>query len=191
MSDNLIKLSTINNAITILGGKIQSDKEREVFWLFRIGDFQLEIEPFQRITDKNITVGIDVSISHDKLSNIVTFILGEKFAARQTISWKQIKKNIALCDGLDIVFGELIERELESTQKISIENLIDEFAHSCPDKPSMKQILHLAALAWKGDYITLAEYRNIFDRGKRLNFVPMITKEMIDRAMEIAIDQFK
>ncbi|ASQ04975.1 hypothetical protein HR059_02285 [Sinorhizobium meliloti WSM1022] len=52
-----------------------------------------------------------------------------------------------------------------------------------------KQLTHLAALAYFGDFITLMEYQEMFKRGKRANFYPMIEAEMIDRAVNIAIER--
>jgi hypothetical protein len=76
-----------------------------------------------------------------------------------------------------------ILRELKAE---SLDHYIDEFKSNCPDRPSMRQVCHLTALAWTADVTTLSEYEGIFRKGKRLNFVPMITKEMIDRALQVA-----
>jgi hypothetical protein len=35
----------------------------------------------------------------------------------------------------------------------------------------------------------LIDYQQIFQKGKRLNFVPMIKPEMIDRAIDIAVER--
>jgi hypothetical protein len=47
---------------------------------------------------------------------------------------------------------------------------------------------HLAALALVGDVEKLEYYQRSFESGDRLGFVPYISKEMIDRAVEIAKD---
>lgn len=45
---------------------------------------------------------------------------------------------------------------------------------------------HLAALALAGDVARLVYYRKSFEQGGRLGFVPYITSEMLDRAIEVA-----
>ncbi len=45
---------------------------------------------------------------------------------------------------------------------------------------------HLAALAIAGDVERLNSYKNSFEKGDRLGFVPYITVDMIDRAILIA-----
>ncbi|MDR6634244.1 hypothetical protein J2X72_003054 [Phyllobacterium sp. 1468] len=45
---------------------------------------------------------------------------------------------------------------------------------------------HLGALALAGDVGRLKFYQQAFERGDRLGFVPYVSKDMIDRAVEIA-----
>ncbi|WP_376766896.1 DUF6990 domain-containing protein [Rhizobium tropici] len=47
----------------------------------------------------------------------------------------------------------------------------------------------MTALAYLADFTTLVDYQEIFRKGKRMNFVPMITREMIDRAVNIAAER--
>lgn len=51
------------------------------------------------------------------------------------------------------------------------------------------QLKYLAALAYVGDFNTLMDYQEVFSKGKRMNFVPMIKPEMIDRALDIALER--
>ena len=66
--------------------------------------------------------------------------------------------------------------------------MIKAFALVCPDNRELPQIEHLAALAWQGNFNKLTDYQKIFERGYRMKFVPTITKETIDRALEISYD---
>jgi hypothetical protein len=68
-----------------------------------------------------------------------------------------------------------------------LEVFIDEFEVNRPDGPSMGQLRHLAALAWKANVSTLLDYQGILRKGKRLNFVPMITASMVERALDEAL----
>ena len=47
-------------------------------------------------------------------------------------------------------------------------------------------VRHLAALAVSGDVDTLSRYRDHFSSGDRLNFVPYIDQDYIDRALNFA-----
>lgn len=58
-----------------------------------------------------------------------------------------------------------------------------------PPDTGQPQLKHLAALAYLGDFNTLIDYQEIFRKGKRLNFVPMIKSEMLDRAVDIAVER--
>lgn len=58
-----------------------------------------------------------------------------------------------------------------------------------PPSTGLSQLMHLGALAYLGDFNSLLDYQDIFRRGQRLNFVPMITSEMIDRAVDIAVER--
>jgi len=61
----------------------------------------------------------------------------------------------------------------------------------CFAKPweTEKQMPHLAALAYVGDFVTLMEYQEMFKRGRRANFYQMIQPDMIDRAVDIALER--
>jgi hypothetical protein len=45
-------------------------------------------------------------------------------------------------------------------------------------------------LAYLGDFTTLEEYARIFEKGFRLNFAPMITREVIEAALAVSYDYF-
>ena len=60
----------------------------------------------------------------------------------------------------------------------------------CPDGPSVTQINHLAALAFVGNFSELEEYSAAFKRGARMNFIPLITLEIIEAELDISYDQF-
>jgi hypothetical protein len=68
----------------------------------------------------------------------------------------------------------------------SYENTLMEYRKNCPDYPGLMQVYHLAALALAGDVKKLYEYQLNFERGETQNFVPMIKKEMLILAAEIA-----
>ncbi|OTG84176.1 hypothetical protein B9T31_13545 [Acinetobacter sp. ANC 4558] len=63
---------------------------------------------------------------------------------------------------------------------------IDEYAALPTGSLGIYPLYHLAALAVNKDQVTLLNYLNHFKAGDRLDFVPYITQEYIERAYEIA-----
>lgn len=84
--------------------------------------------------------------------------------------------------------SECIRRVHSWRQSYSPQREIEKLAKSPVPDVGGGQLLHLAALAYLADYDTLLDYQKIFRQGQRLNFVPMITSEMIDRAVHIGFE---
>lgn len=118
-------------------------------------------------------------------SNIVGVIFGAK-PSHESLHQKELVRRTA----------EISEKEIEEVSKEAVtwwqeqDNLaaIEALTAPPPDTGQL-QLMHLAALAYLGDFNTLMDYQEIFRRGKRLNFVPMIKPEMIDRAVDIALER--
>lgn len=51
------------------------------------------------------------------------------------------------------------------------------------------QISHISALAYTGDFVTLMEYIEMFKKGKRANFFPIVKLDMIESALDIALER--
>ena len=84
----------------------------------------------------------------------------------------------------------LLEVEEWAKQK-TLEVQVKKFCKEIPDKPPTAQKAHILALAYAADFNTLLDYQQTFEKGHRLNFAPVITKDVIDRAVAIAIDRFE
>jgi len=168
--------------------RLWRDRDEEC-WDFPVGDFLVRIEPYATETFSGFTLGINCSISHKESSMLVSRIFGDAASEHQSIKWETRHTKVASLDEADSAFRQLLNEEVAAARAMKFEEIMKEFAASCPDRPSIRQLLHLAALAWKGDFDTLMDYEKVFERGHRLNFVPMITRDMIRRAVEIAVDR--
>jgi hypothetical protein len=171
-----------------LGGCLRRDRT-DKWWELDCGDFVLSIELGRRSAASGVSLGIGCGVSHKGLSAIARQILGEPARGPHSFKYDQRRTEVESLDGADVHYRRLIEEEVEEVRNIDMEKVIKDFAANCPDRPSMPQVMHLASLAWLADFTTLLDYQDIFKRGYRMNFVPMITPEMIQRAVQIAFDR--
>jgi hypothetical protein len=171
-----------------LGGRLRRDR-KDKWWELDCGDFVLSIELGQRFAASGFRLEMDCAVSHKRLSAIAGQILGEPARGPHSFKYDQRRMEVESLDGADVHYRKLIQEEVEEVGKLDMEKVIKDFAANCPDTPSMRQVMHLASLAWLADFTTLTEYKEIFQRGYRMNFVPIITPEMIQRAVQIAFDR--
>ena len=120
---------------------------------------------------------------------IASRILGDPPDTPKSFKSEQGRAEVESLASAGEMYRKMIEEQIESIQKIDMEKVIKDFAANCPDRPSMRQIMHLAALAWMADFNTLTDYQKIFARGHRMNFVPMISQAMIERALDMAFER--
>ena len=156
------------------------------------GDFLVEVEPVIRHLSSGSSgfrLAIGSPISHKELSRVGDRILGDPPPTLEPFAWEQRGTKLESLENADQALREMIDGQISEIKRLSLESLIKEFAASCPDRPSMRQVMHLAALAWIADFNTLMDYEKTFERGYHLNFAPMITRGMIHRAVEIALER--
>jgi hypothetical protein len=158
------------------GGRWVHDKDGAYAELAQ-GEFVARLEPFDVPLQQT---GIECAVEHRAFAELVNYILGE--GADEFLCMKYFQVDRAQSEDVD----QLIQRTLLLATAEPLVDYLARFKVERPDKPSIPQLCHLGALAWNGDYSTLLDYEAIFKTGKRLNFVPMITTEMIERALEKA-----
>ncbi|MFS8048049.1 DUF6990 domain-containing protein [Rhizobium sp. BR 314] len=88
-----------------------------------------------------------------------------------------------------VLFKDILQEIEAWGQNLNLQNCVQELATKGIPEVGGGQLRHLTALAYLGDFNTLLDYQKIFRKGKRLNFVPMITAEIIDRAIDIAAER--
>ena len=169
-----------------VGGKWRSDKDG-AFWEVEANSFILHAESFLRAPpSKPLWIGFDCTIGHKKLAGVANLIMGDKLSNFVSLRWFQKSAYVDLPEQVENASLELMVELVDKLKAENINQLIEDFRLNRPDRPSMPQINHLAALAWLKDSDTLEDYQRIFAAGNHLNFVPMIDKAMIDRALEFA-----
>ncbi|WP_434290579.1 DUF6990 domain-containing protein [Celeribacter sp. SCSIO 80788] len=84
---------------------------------------------------------------------------------------------------------KLIEKVIGWGRSVDPNQTIRSIASSPIPDVGGAQLKYLASLAYVGDFNTLMDYQEIFRKGQRMNFVPMIKPEMIDRAVDIALER--
>jgi hypothetical protein len=142
----------------------------------RKGEFVFHLEPF----DSPLQDGIECAVEHRKFAEVVNYILGTSLDDFLCMKWLQVFREP------EEPPDRMIERTLDVATEEPLERYLSRAKIERPDGPSIPQLCHLGALAWSGDYSTLLDYEAVFKKGMRMNFVPMITAEMIDRALEKA-----
>ncbi|KIP98717.1 MULTISPECIES: hypothetical protein [Pseudomonas] len=177
----------IGKAIEKNGGKWKADRDG-AFWEAERNGFVIQAEPFIRNRPSGrIWLGMDCSVSHKDFAKVANFIMKERPKSFVSLRWFQKNEEVDSIEQAPVTFTRLIEEVLAEIDAEEIGQAIEEFRHNRPNSPSMSQVCHLVALAWSKDSDTLEDYQRMFIAGNRLNFVPMIDKAMIDRALEIAL----
>jgi len=170
------------------GGRLIRDKA-DKWWELETTDFVLGIELYGSRAQPGYRLEVACAVCHKELSGIAAKVMGCAANMPNSFKYEQTEREVETLDGAELVYQKIIEEKLKEIQSIDMRGVIKELAANCPDQPYMRQIMHLASLAYLGDFTTLMDYQKIFERGYRLNFIPAIDKSMIDRATEIAIER--
>jgi hypothetical protein len=132
-----------------------------------------------------VTCGFDCSLSHVQFARVANDITGDKPDDFVQMKWFQKMAEVPNEESLPRQIESQMVDLVSELRGASLQSYVDMFSTDIPDG-LLPQVCHLAALAWKGNLERLIDYHEIFQRGHRLRFVPMITADMIDRALDIA-----
>ncbi len=171
-----MQLSAVAELLSQCGGKLVSDRDGDV-WRFTSGEFVIDIEPFQ----SKQKWGFDCSLEHRSFSTLANHISGDRPTNFVCIKWFQ------RIQADDESPRTTVEKLLEAACSFSIDEYISIVRSQIPDK-SVPQVCHLASLAREKDFLTLMDYQDSFRTGNRKGFVPIITSQMIERALNIALE---
>jgi hypothetical protein len=123
-------------------------------------------------------------------SKIEKQIFQSKIQAEPPIAYTEIVKAVPeLPAAFFSLFAEVAEEVAKWGRSLDLQSCVHELAIKGVPDVGGGQLRHLTALAYLGDFNTLVDYQEMFREGKRMNFVPMITPEMIDRAVNIAAER--
>lgn len=171
-----------------LGGVRHQDDDDE-FWVFDHPPLQVSFANPRiiELPDKfDVVVGIRVS--ELAFSCLVSRIMQEVEHYQTLLNW-DVEFEVDSEEQLAEAFMNAVHGVFRRMRQIDLPTVVRDLAADLPDRPLMRQIDHLAALAWRADFLTLESYLGTFRRGKRLNFVNYIDQGMIERALDAAYDR--
>lgn len=190
----MIKMKEVREIFKSHGWLSKRDEAGDLILILPLNDRILDIIPKLRkiYADKTYTSMVETfsciySVTTEKFNQAITFISGEKRSASIISSlWEpdtiNLQKESILAE--DIV--NLIPALIDWAYAADIEEGLKKYRELPTTSVGSRPRMHLAALACHGDVNVLVKYQQSFEQGDRLGFVPYITKEMIDRAVEYA-----
>ena len=167
-----------------LGWKCDKDEAGDFYCLLEYGDGQLQIIPTIRKCSDHFRVSLMPSISTKRFSAAASKILGESIDHDPIVVSNLEDNKIPVVSKEDIV--RIAEKVLSWASAQDIEAGLAIYRDLPTNAKGARPLRHLAALALAGDVERLQSYKRSFDRGDRLDFVPYISVEMIERGIVIA-----
>lgn len=129
------------------------------------------------------------SVSTKPFTAAVAFILGETSDHDPIIVNNDLPEKIAYLSLEDV--ERLSQWAIAWANDLNIEKGMAVYSTFPTNCKGARPLRHLAALAIAGDEDRLLSYQRSFEQGDRLDFVPYITTEMIERALLLARDKEK
>ena len=149
------------------------------------GDSLLQVIVQHFELSDSVKLALSVSASSKEFGKCCAKIMNEK-SSHEPLCQTYLENLYADLSKVDV---QSISDEVESWWKVqAIEDAIKSKSQP-PPETGQAQLYHLAALAYLGDFNTLMDYQQVFAKGQRMGFVPMIEAEMIDRAVDIALER--
>lgn len=169
-----------------LGWKTGKDSVGVNTCLYTFDDCNLHAMPVFRKLSNRIEFAADASVSTAPFSKAESEIYGEKNNHEPIIisnySDFVIEKPEITSDDV----RTLSDKMIAWAKAQNIELGLKKYRGLPTDAKGALPVRHLAALALHGDFKKLKHYQAAFEKGDRLDFVPYITLEMIERALNIA-----
>ncbi len=180
------KKKEMMQAFKDLGWKTGRDSVGDSTCLYMLDDRSLHAMPGLKKLPNRIILDASASVLTASFSKAESEIYGEKNSYAPIIVSKYSdfvieKPEITLDD-----VRTLSDRMIAWAKAQDIEQGLEKFRNLPTGAKGSLPVCHLAALALAGDKARLQYYQTCFAQGNRLDFVPYITKDMIDRAVQIA-----
>lgn len=162
----------------------KKDEVGDTFLELNFSDRILSITPSIKKLRSANSIGFTPSISTDNFRSIIRQIRNTTIliAPLALMQFRPHKIN----ELSEKTLNPIIDEILEWAKSVDINGEITRHAQLPTNSRGAMPLRHLAALALLGDTETLQMYRTSFKLGNRLDFVPYISIEMIERALEIA-----
>ncbi|MBY5927466.1 MULTISPECIES: DUF6990 domain-containing protein [unclassified Halomonas] len=180
-----MKLKEVTDMLGSIGWSIYTDEVGDRSACYRCNDRTVQIiYGIEKIRDKQ-KFGAMLSLATDSFSNACVAI---------DPGYGDDVPFIRAWSGLDIRAPEILEEHVRQASEEAIswakvqdlDKALQDHAALPTNAPGARPIWHLAALALLGDVVKLRFYQDSFADGNRLGFVNYVTKDYIDRAVELA-----
>jgi hypothetical protein len=166
------------------GWKCRADEVGVCVCFFDINEKVVAVIPTIGKRVDHFRVSLMPSISSVNFSSCVAFIAGEEIAYEPIFSLNESPEKLSSLLVEDVL--RLSEKAITWADTQSLEDGLVAYRNLPTKAKGAMPLRHLAALAVAGDVARLVYYRKSFEQGDRLGFVPYITSEMLDRAIELA-----
>jgi len=162
-----------------MGGELRSG-DGETLIRLSAGRFAVECEP--SVSDYSIL--LDCSVFDEEFGSLLRKI--DETCDETPISWFQIAEPSGVSErSLSSALSAAVRR----AEELRFESLLDSFTQDPSGKGTNAQLCHLAALALRGDFVRLMEYRDAFTGAARNPFVPVISQAQLERAIDQALER--
>lgn len=191
----MIKMKEVRELFKAHDWLSRRDEAGDLILTLPLEDRVLSIIPTLRKTyiDKTYTLTEETfscmhSVTTEKFNHAITFMDSTDKGGYPIVSsvWEpdaiKIQKESIVAE--DII--KFIPVLIDWAHAADIEEGLKEYRNLPTNSVGSRPLLHLAALACHGDVDVLVRYQHSFELGDRLGFVPYVTKDMIDRAIEYA-----
>jgi hypothetical protein len=179
-----VKEKEVMPILETLGWRTGKDEVGDNFSVIVRSDMQLRVIPFIGKWADHFHVAFMASVSTKTFSDAAAFIFGSEEDHEPIIVTNGLEEKVTNFSTNDVV--RLSERAISWGFSQDMEAGLAAYRALPTDAKGAMPLRHLAALAIAGDLQTLSRYQRSFEQGDRLNFVPYITADLIDRALSIA-----
>lgn len=166
-----------------LGWKCELDEAGDNSCTYELSDRIVQIVPQKFNTGDSSRINFNESVSSKKFNEVAVYIRGSKnYYSVESPSVDMIftDSEITYSD-----INEVSEKIIDWAKNFDLESKINELANLPTDCKGNLAVKHLAALVITKNIEKLNFYKNSFMSGDKLNFVPYITEDFIDRAIEL------
>jgi len=164
-----------------IGWRCSKDEVGDCYCLMDVGKARVQVIPSIGKRSDHFRVSLMPSISTEGFTKAAEFILGEDVGFEPIIVSNEAPKKITNLSLDDII--RLSQDAILWANKQDLSEGLRLYRELPTNSKGARPLRHLAALALNGDVECLTSYRNNFEQGNRLGFVPYITLEIIDRAI--------
>lgn len=171
-------------ALRSLGWNCARDEAGEVFCILGVDVAQVQILPTITRRADHWRISFMPSVSTKEFTAAAAFILDEDRSHVPIVArnFAPLRVTCLASSDIAVLSGDIVSWAMSQDLKHGL----DEYRRLQTSSKGSLPLHHLAALAVTGDVERLSKYKDSFNRGDRLGFVPYISECMIDRALRWA-----